>query len=187
MKFSKLDSKPLTTSDNTKIYDFKNAEKIFSDLKIKEFSRGDLILIILAAREQPIHGRILLMKEMFLLYQKLLKPKTEDPKFVPYRFGPYSFHLTELIHILNIEGLLEIKGRRNSNSESFKLTTKGRKEGKKVLKKLDKSEQKQIIENRKGWDQLGTAGILNYVYIRYPDYKVKSFSKNRYKDVIWGQ
>lgn len=174
-------------SDKTEIYSYEKAEEIFANLKIKKFSRSDLVMIILAAREQSIHGRILLMKELFLLYQKMLKPKTQDPKFVPYRFGPYSFHLAELLTTMSNDGLLEIKGRRNSNSESFNLTPKGKKKSNAIFKKLTKVEQKEIQEKRKGWDQLGTDGILNYVYTHYPKYKVKSIIKNRYKDVIWGQ
>ena len=176
-----------TASDKTKIYSYEKAEKIFQNIKNKKFSKKDLILILLVAREQSIHGRILLMKELFLLYNKILKADTQNPKFVPYRFGPYSFHLSEVLNTLHIDGYLEVKGRRNSNSESFKLTKKGQKQAKSIFARLSKKEKDEIIVKRKGWDQLGTDGILNYVYTHYPKYKEISVIKNRYKDVIWGQ
>ena len=116
-----------------------------------------------------------------------LSKETQNPKFVPYRFGPYSFHLMEMIHTLNLNGHIQVKGRRNSNSESFNLTPKGTKYAKKVFNKLSKRMQNEIIETRKGWDQLGTDGILNYVYTYYPHYKKNSILKKRYKDIFWGQ
>jgi len=179
--------KSITASDKTKIYDYATAQKIFPKLKTKKFSRTDLVLILLYAQKKSIHGRILLMKELFLLYNRILKINTQDPKFVPYRFGPYSFHLTDLLTTLNVDGYLQVKGRKNSNSESFSLTDKGQKNAKKLFNKLSKSQKDEISIKRKGWDQLGTEGILNYVYTHYPIYKAKSVIKNRYKDVIWGK
>jgi len=177
----------ITASDKTKIYNYEKAEEVFPKLKTKKFSRTDLVLILLCAQEKSIHGRILLMKELFLLYNKILKTNTQDPKFVPYRFGPYSFHLTDLLSTLHVDGYLQVKGRKNSNSESFSLTDKGQKYAKTLFNKLSKSQKNEITIKRKGWDQLGTDGILNYVYTHYPKYTVKSIIKNRYKDVIWGK
>ena len=141
----------------------------------------------LYAQDKPIHGRTLLIKELFLLYKRQLTKEVQNPKFIPYRFGPYSFHLMELINTLNLNGFIQVKGRRNSNSESFSLTEKGKKYAKKVFKKLNKKTKNEVIQKRKGWDQLGISGILNYVYTHYPKYKKKSILKRRYKDIIWGQ
>lgn len=84
------------------------------------------------------------------------------------------------------DGYVQVKGRRNSNSESFSLTDKGKKFAKKTFNKLNRFTRNEIIEKRKGWDQLGTDGILNYVYTHYPKFKKKSLLKNRYKDILWG-
>ena len=46
-----------TASDKTKIYNYEKAEKVFPNLKTKKFSRTDLVLILLCAQEQSIHGR----------------------------------------------------------------------------------------------------------------------------------
>ena len=64
--------------------------------------------------------------------------------------------------------------------------TAGQKYSKTLFNKLPKSQKNEIAIKRKGWDQLGTEGILNYVYTHYPKYTEKSVIKNRYKDVIWG-
>lgn len=177
----------LRTSDMTKFYSYEKAKKVLESIKIKPYSLKDLIFIILSAQDKPIHGRILLMKELFLLYKRVLSEVSENPKFVPYRFGPYSFHLTELIHTLRDDGFIKIEGRPNSRSESFSLTENGMKYGLVVFKKLPKETQQLIKEKRKGWDQLGVDGILNYVYTHYKKYKEKSVLKNRYKDIIWGK
>lgn len=175
------------TSDKTKIYTYTTANKLLPKLKSKKYAIKDLILMLLCAQEnKPIHGRIMLMKEIFLLYRRQMYKQSQDPKFVPYRFGPYSFHITEVVGTLNLDGLIGVKGRKNSNSESFTLTEKGKKEAKKIFNKLPKSTRQEIISKRKGWDQLGTDGILNYVYTHYPKYKEKSVLKHRYKDIVWG-
>lgn len=175
-----------TASDKTRLYNHEKAKKIFAELKSKKFSLKDLIMILLYAQDNPIHGKTLLIKELFLLYKRVLSEKTQDPKFVKYRFGPYSFHLMETVTTMNSDGYLEVKGRRNSNSESFRLTNKGKKHAKEIFNKLPTTTKKDVIKKRKGWDQLGTDGILNYVYTHYPSYKSKSVLKNRYKDIIWG-
>lgn len=176
-----------TTSDKTKIYNHKKASKIFQNLKTTKFSLQDMIMILLFAQDKPVHGRTLLIKELFLLYMRQLSDDAQNPKFVPYRLGPYSFHLMETVSTMNLNGYLQVKGRKNSNAESFSLTDKGKKNAKKVFNKLGKETKNSVIEKRKGWDQLGTDGILNYVYTHYPKYKKNSIFKKRYKDIIWGE
>lgn len=174
-------------SDKTTFYSYEKAKEVLQTLDVKPFSPRDLIFIILFAQDKPIHGRILLMKEMFLLYQRILLDIIDDPKFVPYRFGPYSFHLTELIHNLRNDGFVKIEGKPNSRSESFSLTQKGKTHAQKIFDKIPSDTQETIKEKRKGWDQLGVDGILNYVYTHYKSYKEKSVLKNRYKDITWGR
>lgn len=177
----------LEASDKTKFYDYEQSKKILRTIRAKQYSPTDLIFIILSAQNKPIHGRILLMKELFLLYNRIMLENSENPKFVPYRFGPYSFHLTELVHTLRDDGFIKIDGKVNSRSESFSLTEKGLRRGKIIFKRLSIDKQKIIQEKRKGWDQLGVDGILNYVYTHYKKYKANSVLKNRYKDIVWGK
>ena len=174
-------------SDGTRIYAYKEAAEVFESLEAEVFLVPDLVLAILGAQDKPVHGRTLLMKEVFLLYEEVLKDRSEDPGFVKYRLGPYSFHVVEALRVLDSDGVLERRGRPNANSESFRLTPRGSKMATKVLEKLSESEQKLVSEKRMGWDQLGVNGMLNYVYTKYPAYKEKSVVKNRYADVVWGQ
>ncbi|GLI45798.1 hypothetical protein MBOURGENBZM_05900 [Methanoculleus bourgensis] len=55
-----------------------------------------------------------------------------------------------------------------------------------AFNKLNQEVQQDIRNKRVGWDQLGTDGILRYVYENYPDMKVNSKIKNRYEEIVWG-
>lgn len=172
--------------DQPQLYTVKQALDALPSIKTREFSIDDLVVLVLAAQEPPVHGRIMLMKEVFLLYKEVLKDRASDPCFVKYRYGPHSFHIAELLNTLHADGILERRGRKNSNSESFQLTPKGEKTAAEAMGKLSGKERRLISEKRMGWDQLGVHGMLNYVYTKYPEYKEKSVLKNRYKDVAWG-
>lgn len=173
-------------SDGTRIYTYDQVAEEFDALEVPEFSLRDLALVVLGAQDKPVHGRTLLMKEVFLMHKEVLEGRSSDPNFVPYRFGPYSFHVAGLLRALAADGILEVRGRTNSNSESFRLTSKGRKMAAKIMMRLSEGEREVVSAKRMGWDQLGTHGVLNYVYKRYPKYKEKSIVKKRYKDVVWG-
>lgn len=172
--------------DRPRLYTVEQALEAFPSVRTPEFSIDDLVVLVLAAQEPPVHGRIMLMKEAFLLYKEVLKDRASDPCFVKYRHGPHSFHIAELLNTLHADGILDRRGRRNSNSESFRLTQKGRKMAAGAMGRLSGKERGLVSEKRMGWDQLGVRGMLNYVYAKYPEYKEKSALKNRYKDVAWG-
>ncbi|ASJ16726.1 hypothetical protein A3L04_06390 [Thermococcus chitonophagus] len=152
----------------------------------------DMVLILLyAQKDKPIHSRIMLFKEIFLLYKEILSKYTnvfilQDPKFFGYKYGPYSFELAEIIKQLYWNGLIDIYGRRNTRKETFKLTPKGEEEAHKIFSSLPKELQEDIKKMRIGWDQLGIDGILRYVYRNYPDYTKQSEIKDKYKEVLWG-
>ncbi|MBO8182775.1 MAG: hypothetical protein H0Z28_08290 [Archaeoglobus sp.] len=177
--------------DKTKLYsidEFKNLLKRSPQNKILV---RDAILMLLAARNRkPIYGRTMLMKQIFLLYEEILKKyglKFQDPKFVPYRYGPYSFAVMQVLEDLDFAGYIKIEGRKNSRKERFMLTEKGLSEIINKFRTLDDKVQREIEEKRIGWDQLGTNGILRYVYQNYPKFKEKSELKEKYKEIEWGK
>ena len=136
-----------------------------------------------------------MFKELFLFYEEILKKNIDtnripDPKFIPYKYGPFSFTLSEVLTSLVVGGLVENIGRAKGRDEMFKLTPAGIKMAEKVVNRLPSSIQeklmKELKEKRIGWDQLGRDGILNYVYAKYEKYKEKSKIKDKYKGVEWG-
>ena len=174
-------------SDGTRIYSYKEAVEVFDALEVETFSISDLVLVVLGAQAKPVHGRILLMKEAFLLYEEVLKDRSCNPHFVKYRLGPHSFHVEEALRVLDTDGVLDRRGRANSSSELFRLTDRGSRIAAGVVEKLPEGERRLVSEKRAGWDQLGAGGILKYVYAKYPEYRDKSVSKAMYADVVWGR
>lgn len=152
---------------------------------------SDVILILLYSHiNKPIYGRTLIMKQLFLLYKEILEKtdlKIQDPKFIPYIYGPYSFSVMQVIDDLFFSGNIIIKGRKNSRNEEFKISDNAIKKVSKKYSQLSDEIRDEIAEKRIGWDQLGIDGILRYVYLNYPKYKEKSKIKEKYEDIIWGK
>ncbi|MBA2858284.1 uncharacterized protein YwgA [Methanococcus maripaludis] len=152
----------------------------------------DMILILFySCKEIPIFGRIMFFKELFLLYEEILKNEknleVQKPEFKPYNYGPYSFDVADILEQLEWNEIIKRRGIKNRKTESFRLTEKGMLEIEEKFEKLNPELKEKIRSLRRGCDELGTDGILNYVYLNYPDYKEKSKIKNRYKEIIWGQ
>jgi uncharacterized protein YwgA len=179
-------------SDGTRFFTVDDWEELIkeNDECFPKILVRDLILSLLAVKpDKPIYGRIMLMKQIFLLFTETLEPRgihCQDPKFVAYDFGPYSFTVMQVVEDLRFSGYISIEGRKGSRKEAFKLSKKGKISPNQFLKILSDDIIEEIRYRRIGWDQLGTDGILRYVYEYYPKMKENSKIKNRYKDVSWG-
>ena len=172
------------------VHDFLMKKKKKKKQKIeKKYSLSEIVLYLLyAGQNKPIHGRISITKQVFLLIKEVLGEKNcADAKFVPYLYGPYSFHLTQLIASLEYDGLIERTGKKNTKNEKFYLTKNGKNITESKFAKLPKKLQQEIIRNRKGWDEDHVEGLLRYVYAKYPKYTEKSKIRERYKSVNWGK
>ena len=175
--------------DGTIFYNYETAKRIFEQIVGKEFSISDLVLILLYSHpEKPIFGRISLMKQTFLLIKEVLnEDEIQDAKFVPYRYGMYSFTVANCLTNLEYSGYIERRGKKNSKLEQFRITKKGKEYISDIFSSFSENVQNLIREKRKGWDQLGYDGILRYVYQKYPDYRETSRLKERYKPIKWGR
>jgi len=144
--------------------------------EMPELTVEEWILVLMYSRkDKPIRGKLMLVKQMFLLTKEIVPKLNEKLKFYPYDYGPYSTVLArtlnelikqkKIIHKIIKEGYLR---------EEFELTEKGREEGKRVFSKVPTEIQDRVINLRKSTDQLGYTGIVRYVYSKYPEYKVFS-------------
>ncbi len=115
------------------------------------------------------------------------KVDLEDCKFVPYFFGPYSFHVANKIDNLASLGLIEKTGKKNTNAEEFLISEKGKKIISSKYQKLDPAVRTELERLRQGLDQYGVDGILHDVYQNYDQFRTKSKIKNRYKLITWGR
>lgn len=182
-------------SQNNNTISFEELVRLFEKLKAENkpvITLKDAVLMLLyAQKNKPIYGRILLFKEVFLLYEEILKKYREhfileNPRYEPYKYGPYSFRLADLLEQLYWAGFIEIIGKRNTRLEAFIITDKGIKEIERKFETLLPELREEITKKRQGWDQLGIDGILRYVYQKYPQYKINSKIKDKYKEIMWG-
>ena len=177
--------------DRTRIFSFEEARKeLQKKEKLDLLVRDVLLMLLYARRDKPIYGRTMLMKQVFLLFEEILKKydlKVQNPKFVPYYYGPYSFTVAKVAEDLAFAGYIRIEGKKNTRKERFMITEQGIREIEEKWKKLSENLKKEIENHRIAWDQMGTDGILKYVYTYYPEFKEKSKIKDKYKDIKWGR
>ena len=153
------------------------------------YTLRDVVLFLLYAQlKKPISGRTMITKQIFLSIKEIFNDtQVENPRFVPYRFGPYSFRLSHILSNMQYDGLISVNGKKNTRNELFSLTNSGLKIAKKKFNSLTKKQQSVLADKRKSWDQLHQKGILSYVYDRYPEYTSNSKIAHIYKSIVWGR
>jgi len=178
--------------DKTKLYTFEEALQIYEGIKPPRLTSTEMILLLLYSTNKPLYGRTLFMKELFLLKEEVLKnhygnESLEDLHYVPFRFGMYSFKIGKLVEELEFAEYVERRGKKNTRDESFALTEKGREHARELLDRIPEDVLDKVRLCRTGWDELGTDGILRYVYQHYPQYTDRSELKKKYKRITWGR
>lgn len=178
--------------DKTKLYTFEEALRAYDKITPPQLTASEIVLLLLNSYDKPIYGRTLFMKEVFLLNEEILRKhyentSLEDLHYVPFRFGMYSFKIAELLKDLELAGYIERRGKKNTRNESFVLTKRGSVYAKGRLCKIPERVIEKVRSYRKGWDELGTDGILRYAYEHYPEFIDKSELKKKYKGITWGR
>jgi len=182
---------PIKRENGTIVYSFKEAIEKLKKIEKPELALDELILLTIGLIDKPVNGRVVMQKEVFLLYQELKdKVRIMEPDFKKYKYGPFSFTISALLELLESSGYLEIRNRRSTRSTKYMLTEKGKEIAKRIIAMLEKKLGPDYIEKlrklRMGWDQLGHDGILRYVYQKYPQYREKSEVKEKYIHIDWG-
>lgn len=127
--------------------------------------------------DAPVSGITMLQKQMFIVLYEFAQTNdipSENPGFRAYKYGPYTETIDRNIASLMSIGLVESRGRINSNNERFFLTEIGKNAGKESLGKLT---SKQIMEFeclRRDLQQFDSKGIMTYVYANYPKFTDES-------------
>lgn len=175
--------------DETIFYSHEKAKEVFREIERKKFTATDIILLLLHAHpEKPIFGRVSLMKQVFLLTREILNvEQVQNLRFIPYRYGMYSFVVGNALDNLEYSGFIERTGKKNTKLEQFCITDRGKKRISKIFDSFPQNLRETIIVKRKGWDQLGYDGILRLVYQKYPEYREESRIGKRYKIIEWGR
>jgi uncharacterized protein YwgA len=123
--------------------------------------------------EAPVCGIVQLQKQLFIILFEFAQDEnipSENPGFRAYKFGPYTETIDRNIASLMDIGLVESRGRINTNTERFFLTEVGKIAGKKALNKLKNEQKEKLKEVRKDLQQFDSKGIMTYVYTHYPEF-----------------
>ena len=175
--------------------EYNDPRELLKYLKSLDITIEDIVILLLGITEDnaPIYGRTLLVKEVFLTIKEVIEKyaiKYQDPKFISYQYGPYSFNLIDAVESMAMRGYIYRSGRRGTKKETFSLSDKGLERYKQIREKLEKRWPElldELKEKRRGWDELGTDGILKYVYQNYPEYLDKSKIYKKYEPINWGK
>jgi hypothetical protein len=119
------------------------------------------------------------------IYKKIIN--LEDCQFIPYKYGPYSFHVANKLDALISHGLIERQGKKNTRLEEFTLSSKGKFLIAEKYESLNSELVQKLKRYRKGLDQYTIDGILRHVYNYYPQFKIKSKIGDKYKAISWGK
>jgi uncharacterized protein YwgA len=138
-----------------------------------EMGADDWVLALLYANNRkPLHGKLMLVKEVFLIAKEMAPSLDAELQFFPYDLGPYSKILAERVDALVQKGLIEVENR--GGDFVFHLTQEGQRQAEQVMGKLTDELKSALERKRRAWDQLGYRGIVRLVYTRYPEYTGKS-------------
>ncbi len=130
---------------------------------------------MLSVVDRPIYGRLMLVKEMFLIAKEIDPKLDKELDFFPYDLGPYSSILAQKLNEMVANGLIEASSYEGEEGQYvFSLTSKGRAEAEKALGALPSEVLELLRKKRRGWDQLGYRGIVRLVYSKYPEYAGRS-------------
>ena len=174
--------------DKSIAYTMEKAIKEYKTIKPVTYSVSDLILFLLYSQNKSIRRTTVLFKELFVMEQELFKKEnTENCKFVPYYYGPYSFHVANKLENLIDAGLISKKSVKNTNIVEFVLEPKGEKLISKKYEVLPMKIKNELERIRMGLDQYSKR-IKEYVYKipKYQKYTDKSLVKGRYRLITWG-
>lgn len=188
----------------------KSYKKVEAKVKLE-----DAILLLLSAIEyrKVVISRTLLMKEIFLLYEEILKPLkisegAKEVGYVAYKFGPYSYQVNIAVASLILSGKVQQKNyyERQEHPDDIILDIK---KGEKFLATYETTEsfyniaekynntlkrisiksnvlRDHIADKKLRWDQRCSMGIIRYVYSKYKEYIINSNLKEVYPDLFYG-
>jgi len=152
-------------------------EKSFSDFVeiIPKTAKWILLMLFAGGNirkyNEPISGRIRLLKEIFLLKQQA-KIKEDIYEFRPYKYGPFANEFLKDMDFLKENGyILEREG---LGGLIYQLTPKGIKHADVLYDELDENIKRRLFGIKVRFNDMALNDLLDYVYSTYPKYAEKS-------------
>lgn len=139
---------------------------------MKDRDKG-LILAIINWSGGIVKGVTRLQKIVFLIQKEI---GLGDFKFIPYKYGPYSKEIDDLIIELKDEGLIDISEEdltyilHESPLKILKLTKDGMREAEHFIDNLDKEVIMKAKFYTRIYSHVALIYLIAYVYAKYPEY-----------------
>lgn len=180
-------------------------EKAEEKITLPLTRRRDLLILFLFILGKRIMGITRLMKYLFLLAKEkeINRYLKNFYSFTPHRLGPFDKRLYEDLNLLQEEGLVEkiaVKRIRLNPMEKeiadffepdnglteYRLTEKGGKLAKGLIKMVDKEIIKGMEEIKLKYGKYPLLKLLAYIYENYREYRNKSKVYQKIKGLIEG-
>jgi len=137
-----------------------------------EAARKHILSLLYVDGNSPIHGKTMLIKQVFILAKEIVPEIDPVLDFYPYQIGPYSTILARMLNAWIREGI--VSAEKTNRDWAFSLTEKGKQNVEKYLEEIDNDILDKTRKMKKVTLEWGTNGILNYVYRNYPEYAITS-------------
>lgn len=151
------------------------------DIKLKEIIESidilqkALVYLLFSKSNEPVKGRTLLQKEMFLVANYIEEVK-ENADFVPYNHGAYSEYVDISLNQLISYNLIREEG------GNIHLTSFGEKLARAINREFKDEEKKAILEFKELINNMTLDEALAFSYFSFPEFAKESAILNKIKN-----
>jgi len=138
-----------------------------------------LYLLLAANNNEPIRGRVRLMKEFFLFSINYDKKLFNIAEFYPYHFGPYSTRVAARINVL--KSIKHIKAEYKNQDWEYSLNEEGLIKANDFKNNVSNIKLNALVNIKENNKRLSLKDLLKEIYIDYPEYSSRSIIR---KEII---
>lgn len=122
--------------------------------------------------ERRTRDAVTLMNEVFIFAKEVLHPIEQEFEFKRTGFGPYSKTVAKSVSQFLSTNIMELKENDSLSSSGYGylLTEGGAKKADKLHQMLSKPLRDRMQFMRFATNQMGPAGMLQYIHSLYPEY-----------------
>jgi hypothetical protein len=118
--------------------------------------------------------RVRVQKALFLFAQRSKAPDEQKYKFVPYRFGPFSWDIYPDLDRLVLAGLLTQEAVSWMSSPVYTLTRRGRTKADELAAEAPPRRYELLMDLRQFVTERSFSELLNDIYDLYPSFAKES-------------
>ncbi len=148
------------------------------DKDVKKQIHDYLLALFVANNAEPIRGRIMLIKQAFILFKEIVPELKSKVKFFPYEWGPYSNDIAAGINEMITKGYIGV--RTEGRDKIYYLTPLGLKQAKSAIQSIPKDYLEDIERMKMTTQEMGLSRLLRFIYSNYPQYAKYSRGRETY-------